>query len=73
MVESAVYGVVRLSRGYEIGGNKSGPLVDELVERVLSICARFTPNYWASVVIYLFSLENSLVSFFLIILIKQLN
>jgi hypothetical protein len=53
MVQSVIDGVEGLGRGYEIGGDDSGPLVDQLVEGVLAVGPGLAPHDGAGGVVHL--------------------
>ena len=47
--------VMRLGRHYKIAGNDCCALMKKLIECVLTICSRFTPNDWSCCIIYFIS------------------
>src|ERR1700730_12815029 len=49
--------VERLEERDEITRNQSCPLVYQLIERVLSICTRFTPIDWPGQIVYFGPIE----------------
>lgn len=46
MMESIPNGILALDWRYEIARNEPSALVNKLIECVLPICARFSPNNW---------------------------
>src|SRR6476620_8313854 len=48
-----------LGKGDEVAGNHPRPLMDQLIERVLSIGSRFSPINWAGFAKNSFSIERN--------------
>ena len=46
MVNSFIDRIVCSSGSYEIGRNYPCPLMNQLVESMLTVCSRFAPNDW---------------------------
>src|ERR1700741_1790147 len=47
-----------LRKSDEVARNEPGSLMNQLVERVLTVCSRLTPVNWAGIVGHLFAVER---------------